>query len=499
MKITFSTPLTAADAGRRTITGRIVTWGEVGHTSAGPALFEPNSIEFSESVVLRLEHDRTRPLGRMIEANVHDLGIDASFKVAGTRAGDDALVEASEQLRDGLSVGVNVIDFRHDDEGTLIVSAAEMDEVSLVTHPAIQSARVVDVAASETPEGETMNDPEIIVVDDETESVEVVEVVEASRPAPVAVTRPRVAPFRDYADYILTAASAARGDHAASLRIAAADQKIADNSGLVPVPIVGNVIDTLNADRPIVASSRRLPMPSAGKSFERPMIVQHTTVGVQANELDALASQKMTIDPITINKVTVGGQLRISFQDRDWTDPAILNIVVGDLQKQYARQTEAGAAVELDLGATGKEVVAANAASDVFVGGIYKAAAKVYAATGQMPNVIYCNPDQWVRMGSMVDAQKRPVFPALAPSNAYGTQDASSFAGNPLGLRLVVSGDLPAGGLIVGNTEFIETYENGPMNLSVVDVSTLGFTVATYGYFAAKVTVGGAFVEFATA
>lgn len=502
MKITLTGSVLTASAARRSITGRIVTWNEEGQTSAGPTVFAADSLDTTGDVRFLLEHDRTKPLGRAIELTACDAGIDGTFRVIGTRAGDDALVEASEMLRDGLSVGVAVIDSHRDDAGRLVVTAAKLEEVSLVSHPAIDSARVLDVAASDstpvepTLEGEAMNPEETVEVEEVEETVDVV--VEASA-RPVIRTAPRVEPMLTASDYIHAHIKAAQGDNDAAIRVRAADQKLADNPGIVPTPVVGNLIDLINAERPIIASARKLPMPAAGKSFERPMISTHSDVQVQATELTALASRTMKIDPITINKSTVGGSLRISFQDRDWTDPSLLEIATQDLYKQWARSTEAGAAVELDLGATGKEVVAGNAASDVFVGGIYKAAAKVQAATGKMPNVIYCAPDQWVRMGSMVDSQKRPVFPSLAPSNAYGTQDASSFSGNPLGLRLIVSNDLPDGTLIVGNTEYFEYYENGPASLAVTDVSVLGLTIGVYGYCASKVIVGGAFVEFATA
>ena len=499
MRILVANRLEAADAERRTIAGRVVTFGEVGYTSAGPARFDAGSLEVADDIRLNLEHDRTRPIGRAKSITAHKAGIDGVFSIASTRAGDDALVEAADALRDGLSVEVEVLESESVD-GVLVITAGRLEGVALVTTPAIDSARVSRVAASENPpEGNAMSDPEVVeTVDDETE-VEAVEVVEAARTlAPVARTRPRVAPFASEVDYVLTHVKAAQGDRDAATRILAAagdgDQKLADNPPLVPTPVVGNVIDAMNAERPIVASARRLPMPSAGKTFERPRIDQHTKVDIQAAELDPIAAQKLTMTAEQITKVTIAGQVRISFQDRDWTDPAILGIVLGDMDKVYARKTEAYAAAELQTG-TGSSTLAANATSDVFVQAIYKAAGDVYAACGRMPNVIYAAPDAWARMGGLADGSKRPIFPSLAPSNAAGTLSADSFNGNPLGLRLIVSSDLVAGSIIVANSDALEVYESGPWNLSVVDVSALGFTVAKYGYFASKAIEPAAIVK----
>ena len=46
MKINFPITLTAADSKKRTISGKIVAWDELGMTSAGATVFEKDSIDF---------------------------------------------------------------------------------------------------------------------------------------------------------------------------------------------------------------------------------------------------------------------------------------------------------------------------------------------------------------------------------------------------------------------------------------------------------------------
>ena len=100
MKVNMPMAVTAADTIKRTITGTIVSWDEQGNTSVGPTVFAKDSIEI-KPVRLLLEHDRTRPIGKMVSHNVTANGIEATFKIANTMAGEDALVEATEGLRDG--------------------------------------------------------------------------------------------------------------------------------------------------------------------------------------------------------------------------------------------------------------------------------------------------------------------------------------------------------------------------------------------------------------
>jgi phage head maturation protease len=115
MKINFPITLTAADSKKRTISGKIVSWDELGMTSAGATVFQKDSIDFSKPVKLLLEHDRTRPIGRLMDITADETGIEATFKVAATIAGDDSLLEAAEGLRDGFSVGVKINEWKNVD------------------------------------------------------------------------------------------------------------------------------------------------------------------------------------------------------------------------------------------------------------------------------------------------------------------------------------------------------------------------------------------------
>ena len=98
MKVTIPISITAADSNERTITGRIVAFEEAANASTGKVIFAKGSIE-PKPVLLNLEHDRTRRIGKTLEMAVSEDGmaINASFKIANTTAGSDSLVEAAEE------------------------------------------------------------------------------------------------------------------------------------------------------------------------------------------------------------------------------------------------------------------------------------------------------------------------------------------------------------------------------------------------------------------
>ena len=152
----FEVAAASADVESRTISGVALPYGVPGNPggASGPVVFAAGSLSRSLSeranrVRLVVDHDRSRPIGRLLSFEDSVEGLSTLWKVARTPAGDDALAEAADGVRDGLSVGVEVIRSLPRD-GVLEVVEARLVETSLVAFPAYESARVQRVAASES-------------------------------------------------------------------------------------------------------------------------------------------------------------------------------------------------------------------------------------------------------------------------------------------------------------------------------------------------------------
>lgn len=291
--------------------------------------------------------------------------------------------------------------------------------------------------------------------------------------------------FRSPGEYVHCLVAARSGDHEAEARLqrVVANQTIPDNLGIVPTPILGPVLNLINGARPAIASSNRRALPGAGRTFTRPLVTQHTTSGVQAAEKTELVSQTMKINPITVAKQTYGGTLDISFQDRDWTEPALLQIVIEDMAMVYARATDAGFCTAFAAAVTATVAAATNDGPGLQAA-IAKATATVYTAVNLFPDTIWVSPDMWAAIAAMHDSTGRALFATIGPMNASGRVDQTGFNGNVYGLQLVVDQFLPAGTIIVGVSQLAEFYEQIGGQLSVTEPSILGFVVAYYGYTA---------------
>lgn len=306
-------------------------------------------------------------------------------------------------------------------------------------------------------------------------------------------------------DYMHDVIHANQGDYEAKERLQRAIQNevTTDVPGIVPTPIVGDVVNIIDASRPLVSALRSYTMPQYGSSFTRPKVVQHTIVGEQTTQKTELPSRKFTVDPLTVTKMTLGGAIDVAFQVIDWTQPSALNAITTDLADQYAIQTESVTAGLINTAATVTNVAnkvmigdgAAPHTADEVIKAIAAAAAKVYAGSLRMPDMIAASPDMWAILVGLTDTTGRPIMTAGIPSNAAGSLRVSSFAGTILGLPLVVSPGLPANTIIVMASAFAEVYEDRRGALRVVEPKLLGWEIAYYGYFAGLVTHAGAFVQ----
>jgi HK97 family phage major capsid protein len=302
-------------------------------------------------------------------------------------------------------------------------------------------------------------------------------------------------------DYMHDIIHANQGDLGAQQRVQRALQNsvTGDMPGIVPEPIVGDVINIIDASRPLVTALRSYTMPQYGASFTRPKVVSHTIVGEQTAQKTELPSRKFTVNPLPVNKMTLGGAIDVAFQVIDWTQPSALNAITTDLADQYSIQTEAVTAGLIHTAATVTNVakavtVTTDTAAD-WLAAIAEAAAAVYSGCLRMPDLIACSPDMWARLVSITDTTGRPIMAAGSPMNSAGQLRLTQMAGSILGLPLVVSPGLPPGSIIVMASSFAEVYEDRRGALRVVEPKLLGWEIAYYGYFAGLVTESTAFVQ----
>jgi len=492
---------------RRSISGIAVTYNETATVADGTQVrFLQGSLPVEgRKPKLYMQHDSAQIVGILTERVDTPQGMMFVAKISATRLGDEALILASDGVIDAVSVGVNPTKFSYDSEGVMIVEAADWTELSMVSQGAFNGAVITQVAAS-IPQTEPQIELNEVIPTQEKIMIETVETpVEV---AAAAVDKLWAKPAREFdmptpgeylaamhigGDTLVNVANAAKAAYAkrqSALQAAAGDILTTDTPGLLPVPVLGPLFQDLNFVRPVVTAfgARAMP-PTPSKTFIRPTITTHTSAATQT-EGSAVSATTMVIASNTVTKTTVAGQVTITQQDMDFTDPASMNLILNDLAGEYMIKTDDIAADALVAGKTASGSTWTVTAGDPtsLINSLYDAAREIAEDSNFFPTHLCVSPDVWEKLGAQLDSSKRPVLgyttDGVVGQNSLGRVGGMGYNNmNVMGLQLVVDNNFASGTMLVVYAPGFEIYEAQQGVLSIANPSTLSRTFSYYGYF----------------
>jgi hypothetical protein len=519
IRFTSDTVTVSAAAGEPTGERRIdaiaVPWNTFATVSDGTeVMFKEGSLPVDgKAPRVFMYHDSSQPVGIVSERVSTSEAMLASMYISRTSAGDDALVLAADGVMD-VSVGVNPREFSYDDQGRMIVTAADWMELSLVPIPAFAGATITQVAASAETEPDTEPTPEQVEETEPVDSVQPEAAIEAATPtAPIPAQPKRNFGMPSAGEFMAAyhiggevwqrvnaaAAEVAKSKQTA-LQAAAGDSLTTDTPGLLNQMVLGPVFTDLNYIRPVVSAVGARAFPDGGtqKTFVRPTWTTHVSVGSQSPELGGVSATTPVIASNVVSKTTLAGQVTLSAQDIDFTSPAAMEIILRDLAGQYMLQSDAVACAAILAGDTASGSTWTVTANDPtsLISALYDAATDILKATNFLPDHIFVSPDVWQKLGAQLNAEKSPIFPytgaaGLMGVNGMGTANVTQMnTFNPLGLNLVVDRAFADNTMVVARGTAIEFYEQIRGIMSVEVPSTLGRTFSYYGYVSTFIADG---------
>ncbi len=524
--LTFSQEIQAADTERRIVSGLVAPYGEVGHTSAGPVMFERGSIAIpdAEKIKLLAQHQQDKPVGRAISFSDSTAGVYGSFRLSMSSRGQDALLLAQENLVSGLSVGVDVTASKPMGD-YLLVTAAVLKEVSLVESAAFSSASVDEImaaraeleAATSTKEKTTTISTTIVEIETETEteSEEAVttapentseetpvdtaveaEKVEAARKIirPSVLDSQRVrTPITSMATYTEHKIKAALGSDESKLYVTAADD-FAGNPAFNPTQYLQEFVTNTRFGTPAIDACSQGVLPAQGMTINVPSLVTAAgggtgvapTVTVEA-ENGAVSNTDMQSAYLTGSVQKYSGMGTISIELLERSDPNFYAELTQQLQNAYLTTIDTAVVNALLTASTGSTPTTAD--SDGVIAFTSQAAAAIYKNTGYFAQNYVGNAAQWQLLMGATDTTKRPIYNAIQPMNAAGQVGPQSIRGNVLGLDLYVDKNFTettvddSSALILAPEAFT-VYRSPQAYMSVNVVSNLQVQVAIYGFMA---------------
>jgi HK97 family phage prohead protease len=479
-------------------------------------------------VKLLMQHDNSKPVGRMQSVTSNKTGLYASFKVSASTRGSDAILLAQEQLMDGLSVGVEVEDSRQEKD-YLLVTAATLKEVSLVESAAFPSAAVLKIAAQENavdpnqptettgetvdkapeemaseatflPDGATVTLKSVSYEKDDAEGV--TEPVEAARRIikPSALNSQRVrTPITSMGAYTEHKIKAALGSEESKLYVTAADDSWTTNPAFNPTQYLSEFVTNTRFPRSAVDACSKGVLPPKGNTINVPALVDSNgglngvapTVTVEA-EAGAVSATGMVTEYLTgtVNKYSGMNTLSVELLERT-DNPQFFSELTNQLQIAYMNATDQ--AVITAINATGFTSTGVAATAAGLISYTAESTANVYKNSGYFAQNFVGSTGIYNLLLGAVDSTGRPIFNAYQPNaaalaNAAGMVSNNSVRGNVLGLDLYVDRFMTAG--VADDSAFIlapeafTVYESPQAYMSVNVVSNLQVQVAIYGFMA---------------
>ncbi|PII86239.1 HK97 family phage prohead protease [Leucobacter sp. OLTLW20] len=493
-------PLTL-DRAKRTITGKIVVFG-VPSSDYRRIVIEPGALtprQPLKAVKLLRDHDDRDPVGFMLS---YDGGDTATFSVPEGENGDRALAEAENGLRDGLSVGINIL---RDVPGALMydeaddtnhVYAAELLETSLCAIPALAGAGVTDVAATiDRPRKEpimtdtlTREDLDAALAAFGTDSDRRLE----ARLAQLSDAEPETAPtFASYGDLILAAAGG--DDTAREYAQRLAYEGAATPDAHQPNTWVADTVRLVEQNRKTLNSFHREPLPAKGMTLEYMTLKSNSmTVEKQSGEGEALKFGKIQLGSATASVDTYGGYTKLSRQVIERTDALYLNTAFRAMDLEYARATEAATrtllkeAITAQMTAGNKISLAAGAGADEWLDLLVDALSE-YEDRGYTIEAAKVSKDVFKRLLRLEDtAGNRLMLVSGTGVNQVGSIDLSSISGKlgPVRFELLAGAGANTGTFY--DPLAITTWESAgaPWQLDQENIVDLTKDVSKYGYLA---------------
>ena len=528
MLLNFNSPIEAADGERRIVSGQIVPFGSVGNTSIGKVIFEAGSIQIPAPSKIKLlaQHNTNDPIGRAQSFRETAQGIDGVFKLSAASKAQDYLVMAAEGLIDGLSVGVEVLASRERKDGTVIVTAALLKEVSLVESPAFAEAKVLEVIAQETeevsaPVEETVADEnpnttesEAAVSEDTTPAT-----TEAAAAPAAEASRPTIKASAAYGDgttrvrhgitsmgrYTEHKVKAALGDEQSKQWIAASEDRVtaaadsfSTNPAFSPIQYMSNFVSNTNFGRPAIDAVSKAALPASGMTINIPTLV--TSAGGGSGVAPTVASTAESAAPsdtgmtsaytsVSVNKYA--GQQTISLELMERSDPIFFDQLAIQLERAYLQATDA--ALIAILTSQGTQAATAAASSAGLISYVSTESPAAYKGSSYFAQNLVANTDWWSALLGYTDTTGRPIYNAYNYMNNAGESKPGSIKGTVLGLDLYVDKNVTAG--LIDESAFIiapETVlwmESPEAFFSVNVVNSMSVQTAIYGYAAGKVLI----------
>ena len=344
----------ASDGDGRSIEGVAVPFGDIYNDPwDGAETFDRDTV-FENADTAKLCYQHAELIGAITSAENRDDGLHIAARIADTQLGRDAVALMDEGALDSLSVGFVPLEDERDENNVTHRRRVRLLEVSLVSWPAYQNAKVENHRNLNTENSQERNHMENETIEkvraEQAEQADVLRSIQAS--LATMNNHGSSNPAASYRSYGHLLKQLAKGDEQARNDYEQISKR--DYTGGVlansdPQPVwISNTLRILEQRRRITNLVSHAALPSEGETLSYPIVTEDTTtVSKQAKEGDYLPYGEIKIGARTATIETYGGYTSLSRQAIERASVPYLDKTLEALVKAYARNTEAATRIAL--------------------------------------------------------------------------------------------------------------------------------------------------------
>lgn len=496
----------ATEGDGRTIEGVAVPFGDIYNDPwEGAETFDRDTV-FDNSDTAKLCYQHNELIGAITSAENRDDGLHITARIADTQLGRDAVALMDEGALDSLSVGFVPLEDERDENNVIHRRRVRLMEVSLVSWPAYQNAKVeshrnLDMHHNDQERNHMENETLEKVRAEQAEQADTLRSIQAI--LATMTNRGSSNPAATYRSYGHLLKQLAKGDEQARNDYEQISKR--DYTGGVladtnPQPVwISNTLRILEQRRRITNLVSHAALPSEGETLSYPIVTEDTTqVGTQAKEGDYLHYGEIKIGARTATIETYGGYTSLSRQAIERASIPYLDKTLEALVKAYAKNTEAATRIALygaidDVADSNKidagKTLAAMTPND-WLDIIIDARLEVEDRNTSL-DFLGVSGDVFKAIAHLSDDGDRFMDISGGGIDRLGTIDTTDITGSLLRVPVVLMPGADTGTAAFLDKSAVTVWENGNSPFQLQDDNVLNLTkdFSVYGYAAFGVTL----------
>ncbi len=470
-ELTIFSQTLEANKEERTISGLLLPWNEIGHTSAGSVIASKGTLTIPDpsEIFLNLQHQKDSRVGRAVSLEEREDGLHATFRIANTTAGNDLLEEVKEGLRAHLSIEISNPVIKSGKVLAGLVSGA-----ASVCTPAFKSAAVYALTAADSTPVNPAKETTMETTSNTPEATEV---------APVVQAEPIFAANLNPSDLGAMTFAAYSAGNTGSINAALADLKTTNDAGkfYIKDQEVGELWTARQTERKLVNAIGVKPLTSlvqTGTKKNRTFAVANWA----GNKVE-LPTGTFSTSRETWNASSKAVAVDIAMELIEFGGEGVISEAYEEALDSYVVQTES-------------ELLTYLVAQSTAVTGITGAIAAIDKASETLGNIganmtfIAVAPNVMAALRSITSANA-PWW--LASQGGVNLRDRSIDLG---GVTLVSNPNLANGTILVGDSRAVDYRESKDFKFRALDLPRGGVDISFIKFRSQYVTDRGAILKF---